>query len=74
MYIITENKVGTLATGFRPQGPKNDKNFIKNTQKCQNWLEIKGKNDASSEILVAGIFRIIPDMIYIKGVPKFLPD
>ena len=49
----------------RRQGPQNDAKRQKTTQKCQNWLKIKGNNHAKicPEILVPVDFRIFPGML-----------
>ena len=49
-----------LVADFRT--PKNEAGRQKTTHKCQNWLKIKGNDDAKncSEILVDVIFRFFP--------------
>ena len=59
MYVHhTWKRVGFLANDCRRQGQKNDAKRQQTTQKCQNWLKTKGKNDAKirSEIRVALVF------------------
>ena len=61
MYIYTSFlEISRHPGNWLPtSGPKKRRQTSKTTQKYQNWLKIKGKNDAKicSEILVAVFFR-----------------